>query len=320
MAHLRSTAAAYGDGLVPVVKGNGYGFGRPLLHDLLTGDLLARDTAGHGVRRHRARSARRARGLDTGGAHAHAHRSGRQPSGAHRGQHRSRACVGRVARQRDREAGQQHASLRRDPRRVGPAVGRGHGGRSATGGLRCAPPVGRQRHCAAGRDPSLAASSPTRCPPVGEPSRALIVRAAARCTPDATVPRAHRHRTVAWGASPRLPAPVGRRAAAAAGTSRRHRRLLPQPGAPRRHAGGHRRRLDARRCGAPTVAVGAAPLRRRRHRQPVPLRPPSAAVAGASTHAHQPGSRAQRPCPRVGDRVDVQRPLISTVSDELEWT
>ena len=45
MAHLRSTAAAYGDGLVPVVKGNGYGFGRPLLHDLLTGDLLARDTA-----------------------------------------------------------------------------------------------------------------------------------------------------------------------------------------------------------------------------------------------------------------------------------
>jgi hypothetical protein len=39
MAHLRSTAAAYGDGLVPVVKGNGYGFGRPLLHDLLTGDL-----------------------------------------------------------------------------------------------------------------------------------------------------------------------------------------------------------------------------------------------------------------------------------------
>ena len=27
-----------------------------------------------------------------------------------------------------------------------------------------------------------------------------------------------------------------------------------------------------------------------------------------------------QPCPRVGDRVDVQRPLISTVSDELEWT
>ena len=35
MAHLRSTAAAYGDGMVPVVKGNGYGFGRPVLHQLV---------------------------------------------------------------------------------------------------------------------------------------------------------------------------------------------------------------------------------------------------------------------------------------------
>jgi hypothetical protein len=26
------------------------------------------------------------------------------------------------------------------------------------------------------------------------------------------------------------------------------------------------------------------------------------------------------PCPRVGDRVDVQRPLISTLVDELEWS
>lgn len=30
--HVRATAAAYGTALVPVVKGNGYGFGRPLLH------------------------------------------------------------------------------------------------------------------------------------------------------------------------------------------------------------------------------------------------------------------------------------------------
>lgn len=30
--HVRATAAAYGNSLVPVVKGNGYGFGRPLLH------------------------------------------------------------------------------------------------------------------------------------------------------------------------------------------------------------------------------------------------------------------------------------------------
>lgn len=32
LAHIDATAAAYGDALVPVVKGNGYGFGRPLLH------------------------------------------------------------------------------------------------------------------------------------------------------------------------------------------------------------------------------------------------------------------------------------------------
>jgi alanine racemase len=33
-AHLAAAAAGYGPGLVPVVKGNGYGFGRPVLHDL----------------------------------------------------------------------------------------------------------------------------------------------------------------------------------------------------------------------------------------------------------------------------------------------
>ena len=33
-AHVRATVAAYAHGLVPVVKGNGYGFGRPVLHDL----------------------------------------------------------------------------------------------------------------------------------------------------------------------------------------------------------------------------------------------------------------------------------------------
>lgn len=33
-AHVHSVAAEYGAGLVPVVKGNGYGFGRPVLHRL----------------------------------------------------------------------------------------------------------------------------------------------------------------------------------------------------------------------------------------------------------------------------------------------
>ncbi len=33
-AHVHSVAAGYGAGLVPVVKGNGYGFGRPVLHRL----------------------------------------------------------------------------------------------------------------------------------------------------------------------------------------------------------------------------------------------------------------------------------------------
>ena len=34
--HVATTAQAYGSALVPVVKGNGYGFGRPLLHQLAT--------------------------------------------------------------------------------------------------------------------------------------------------------------------------------------------------------------------------------------------------------------------------------------------
>ncbi|MGB8859905.1 MAG: alanine racemase [Ilumatobacteraceae bacterium] len=34
-AHVRTAFASYGDGLVPVVKGNGYGFGRPLLHEVV---------------------------------------------------------------------------------------------------------------------------------------------------------------------------------------------------------------------------------------------------------------------------------------------
>ena len=33
--HVQHTAAAYGHGLVPVVKGNGYGFGRGLLHEVV---------------------------------------------------------------------------------------------------------------------------------------------------------------------------------------------------------------------------------------------------------------------------------------------
>jgi len=36
-SHVARTAAAYGDALAPVVKGNGYGFGRPLLHDTVLG-------------------------------------------------------------------------------------------------------------------------------------------------------------------------------------------------------------------------------------------------------------------------------------------
>ena len=34
MDHVRATADAYGPGLVPVVKGNGYGLGRPVLHEV----------------------------------------------------------------------------------------------------------------------------------------------------------------------------------------------------------------------------------------------------------------------------------------------
>jgi len=37
MSHVHRTAAAYGPALVPVIKGNGYGFGRTTLHDLVVG-------------------------------------------------------------------------------------------------------------------------------------------------------------------------------------------------------------------------------------------------------------------------------------------
>ena len=35
LEHVHATSAAYGDGLVPVVKGNGYGFGRSVLHEVV---------------------------------------------------------------------------------------------------------------------------------------------------------------------------------------------------------------------------------------------------------------------------------------------
>lgn len=41
-AHVAAAAARYGSGLVPVVKGNGYGFGRPVLHSV-TADIADRD-------------------------------------------------------------------------------------------------------------------------------------------------------------------------------------------------------------------------------------------------------------------------------------
>ena len=39
LQHVRATAEAYGPALVPVVKGNGYGFGRPTLHDVVADGL-----------------------------------------------------------------------------------------------------------------------------------------------------------------------------------------------------------------------------------------------------------------------------------------
>lgn len=62
-AHVKAAMADYGDGLVPVVKGNGYGFGRPLLHRVVTERVVTeRVVAGqvateqvatqHGVARH----------------------------------------------------------------------------------------------------------------------------------------------------------------------------------------------------------------------------------------------------------------------------
>lgn len=51
LQHVSGVAADYGPGLVPVVKGNGYGFGRPLLHDLVAHNRLdGADVAGDVVR------------------------------------------------------------------------------------------------------------------------------------------------------------------------------------------------------------------------------------------------------------------------------
>lgn len=43
-AHVARTAAAHGSAMVPVVKGNGYGFGRPVLHDVVAGLGVDGDT------------------------------------------------------------------------------------------------------------------------------------------------------------------------------------------------------------------------------------------------------------------------------------
>ena len=46
LAHVHGTAAAYGHGLVPVVKGNGYGFGRAALHEAVRSAGAARVCVG----------------------------------------------------------------------------------------------------------------------------------------------------------------------------------------------------------------------------------------------------------------------------------
>ena len=78
----------------------------------------------------------------------------------------------------------------------------------------------------------------------------------------------------------------------------------------RRAARDDRRRHGARRRAA------------RRRAQPVPLRPTPARTGRATPHAHVDGasSRPVRPCPGVGDRVDVQRPLtLDDWSTKCEW-
>ncbi|MFZ9628927.1 MAG: alanine racemase [Ilumatobacteraceae bacterium] len=46
LQHVHATADAYGPALVPVVKGNGYGVGRPVLHDLVAAGLGTGSVAG----------------------------------------------------------------------------------------------------------------------------------------------------------------------------------------------------------------------------------------------------------------------------------
>ncbi|MBK8331240.1 MAG: hypothetical protein IPL07_02410 [Acidimicrobiaceae bacterium] len=150
-------------------------------------------------------------------------------------------------------------------------------------------------------------------PPVGQPSRTLSRSAAPRRTPGATF--RIRVGTALWHGVPRrgVPAPHRRRAARsryepatppATSTTRSATTARWWPSAP---AGA--RRGPARQAADP---ARRSPFHFARHRLPLLERP----------HMHTSLAVVPngQPCPRVGDRVDVQRPLISTVSDELEWT
>ena len=116
----------------------------------------------------------------------------------------------------------------------------------------------------------------------------------------AALPRPGRHRAVARR---QVRAPPRRRRA-----RRADRCAAGEPAGYRQHVVPTRRRArDGRRRDGPR----RAPARRRS--QPVPLRPPPPGAPRAAAHAHVDGARA-RPAsraPRSGDVVDVQRPLIS---------
>ena len=84
-AHVQATAAAYGHGLVPVVKGNGYGLGRHTLHEVVRSAGARYVCVGdvhelHDVPPH----------LVAGGAHSHPRRADEQPPDPHRRAPRAR--------------------------------------------------------------------------------------------------------------------------------------------------------------------------------------------------------------------------------------
>ena len=289
-AHVEHTARSL-PGLVPVVKGNGYGFGRGTLA------AIAAELSRHDRRRHGARARPSARRASPRPCSRRPRRPPPDPSVV--------LTVGSLGHVRalagwpgscDREADVVDAPLRRDQRdELGAADGGGARRRPRHRRLRH-PPTGRGRRRRAPRRHLLVARrARPRRRGLGQPPHRGGVPRPARRVAGPPLPHPRRHRAVArrqGGAAPRR-----RRARRPRRPRRRARRLPPGRRAVGRDARDDRRRHRPRHPPA------------RRRAQPVPPRPPAAGPARTAAHAHVDGGGPRR---RTGPR---SRAISSTCSD-----